>query len=68
MMGRDARPSYEWHVVTVNKDELEETLNALERSWEVFAVTPTIKFGSKFMGGPVPSEVLHTVIVRRQKG
>jgi hypothetical protein len=53
--------------VKVNEDSLADTLNRLDENWEIFTVMPTINFGSKFMGAPVPSEVLYTVTARKQK-
>jgi hypothetical protein len=66
-MESDKIPRYHWHVVKVTEDELADTLNELEQDWEIYSVTPTINFGSKFMGAPVPSEVLYTVIARREQ-
>lgn len=66
-MVSDAVATHEWHVVKVREDVLEQTLNELEQAWEIFSVTPTIRFGGKFMGAPVPSDVLYTVIARRHK-
>ena len=66
-MAGDPRPRYEWNVAKVKEDALEATLNRLEREWEVFSITPTISFGGKFMGAPVPSDVLYTVISRRHR-
>lgn len=57
--------SYEWRVVKIKEESLERTLNELEEQWEIFSVTPTVHFGSKFMGTPVPNEVLYTVVARR---
>jgi hypothetical protein len=66
-MQSNASRRYHWHVVKVNEDRLAETLNKLEQDWEIFTVMPTINFGSKFMGAPVPSEVLYTVIARQTR-
>jgi hypothetical protein len=66
-METDAGPTYHWHVLKVSEDKLADTLNELEQAWEIFAVTPTINFGGKFMGAPVPSEVLYTVIARQAR-
>lgn len=56
-----------WRVVKASESELERLLNELDEEWEIFSVTPTIHFGSKVMGAPVPSEVLYTVIGRKPK-
>jgi hypothetical protein len=66
-MQSNASPRYHWHVVKVSEDRLGDTLNNLERDWEIFTIVPTINFGSKFMGAPVPSEVLYTVIARQSR-
>ncbi|MEN6492859.1 MAG: hypothetical protein ABFD16_01090 [Thermoguttaceae bacterium] len=62
-----SRPHYEWHVVKVREHELQGTLDALDEAWEVFSVIPTIHFGVRVMGTPVPSEILYSVIARRPK-
>ncbi len=59
---------HEWHVERANEDALEQTLNRLDADWEVFSVTPTIRFGKKVMGAPVPTEICYTVVVRRPAG
>jgi hypothetical protein len=56
---------YQWRVVKTSEDDLERILNELDDDWEIFCVTPTIRFGSKFMGAPVPSEVQYTVVARQ---
>lgn len=66
-MASDAGPRYEWKVVKISEDALEKTLNGVADGWEVFSVLPTIYFGTRFMGTPVPSEVLYAVVLRRQK-
>jgi hypothetical protein len=62
-----AGPRYEWKMSKVREDRLEETLNAMDGRWEIFSVTPTIHFGAKVMGAPVPSEILYTIIARRPR-
>lgn len=57
---------YQWKVIKVKEELLERTLDDLEGGWEVFSVLPTIYFGKKFMGAPVPSEVLYAVVLRRE--
>lgn len=66
-MSNDALPQYEWHVAKVKESVLEETLNRLQQEWEIYLVMPTIHFGRYFMGAPVPSEVMYTVIARRER-
>jgi hypothetical protein len=61
----EASGRHQWHVARSGESELEETLNRLDGDWEIFSVTPTIHFGKKVMGAPVPSEILYTIIVRR---
>lgn len=63
----DARGRYQWHVERSREAELEETLNRLNEEWEIFSVTPTIHFGKKVMGAPVPSEILYTIVARRAR-
>jgi len=60
-----ANTHYQWHVVKARESELEEALNRLEQDWEIFSVTPTIHFGKRVMGAPVPSEILYTIVARR---
>lgn len=62
-----SRPHYEWHVVKVREHELKDTLDAVDEDWEVFSVLPTIHFGLRVMGAPVPSEILYSIIARRPK-
>jgi len=68
MMGSKTGTSYEWRVVKVKEESLEDALNELEASWDIFSVTPTVHFGGKFMGTAIPNEVLYTVVVRRENG
>ena len=60
-----ANAHYQWHVLKARESELEEALNRLEQDWEIFSVTPTIHFGKKVMGAPVPSEIFYTILARR---
>lgn len=60
----EANTPYHWHVVKSRESELEKTLNRLEQDWEIFSVTPTIHFGKRVMGAPVPSEILYTIVAR----
>lgn len=58
---------FQWRVVKISEQELENLLNQLDKEWEIYSVTPTIHFGAKVMGVPVPSEILYTVIARKQQ-
>ena len=58
---------FQWHVIKTSEQELEDLLNQLDKEWEIYSVTPTIHFGVKVMGAPVPSEILYTVILRKQQ-
>jgi hypothetical protein len=58
---------FQWRVIKASEPELEQLLNELDDEWEIFSVTPTIHFGLKVMGAPVPSEVLYTVVGRKPK-
>jgi hypothetical protein len=61
----NASVRYRWRVEKAREHALEDALNRLDGEWEIFSVTPTIHFGKKVMGAPVPSEILYTIVIRQ---
>lgn len=64
---------YEWKTEAVEREKLEERLNALEQdNWEIFAVIPTLEFkNTKFAFGisaPLPQNVEYDIVARKSKG
>lgn len=62
-----AQTGYEWTVVKVPQDELEQRLNELNAEWEIFTILPVLQFGRQMMGAPVPSGVDFRIVARKPK-
>lgn len=58
---------FEWTVVKVEQDELEQKLNAMNAEWEIFSIMPVLQFGRQMMGAPVPSGVDFRIVGRKPK-